>query len=107
MILSSLDFVHGKQILETKGLVEGNVVQTKHVGHDILAGLRGIVGGEVSSYTDLLETARETAIQRMSAAAEALGADAVLGMRLTSASITGGAVEIVAYGTAVSLKSAE
>ena len=104
MILVNTDFVTGKQIKETLGLVRGNTIQAKSIGKDIKAGFRNIAGGEIKEYTQMLAESREIALQRMSEKAEELGADAVINIRFMTSSIMGGAAEILAYGTAVSLK---
>ncbi len=104
MILSSLETVEGFEVVETLGLVRGNTVRVRHIGNDILAGFKNIVGGEISAYTELFVDAREQALDRMSADATGLGADAVLGIRFSTSMIMRGASEILAYGTAVKLK---
>ena len=83
------------------GIVKGTVVQSKHIGRDILAGLKTIVGGEIQGYNDMLIEARNIATERMTKEAESLGADAVIGMRYCTSAVMEGAAEIVAYGTAV------
>lgn len=103
MIVTNIENVPGKQITEHLGLVQGSTVRTKHIGRDIMAHLKNIVGGELQGYTELLAEARREAIDRLVAEAEARGADAVVNIRLSTASITGGAAEILAYGTAVKL----
>lgn len=100
MILVNTDYVSGKQ-LETLGLVMGSVVQTKHFGKDFMAGMKTIVGGEVKSYTEMLEEARGIATKRMTEQAERLGADAVVNIRYVSSEVMNGAAEVMAYGTAV------
>ena len=100
MLIATTDKLPGKEY-EVLGMVKGNVVQAKHIGKDLLAGLKNIVGGEVSSYTQMLSEAREIATQRMAAEAEAMGADAVLMVRYGSAQIMESTAEIIAYGTAV------
>lgn len=100
MILSTSDQFPGKEY-EVLGLVKGNVVQSKHIGKDIFAGLKNIVGGEIASYTEMLSEAREIATQRMVAEAEARGADAVMMIRYGGAQIMESTAEIIAYGTAV------
>lgn len=92
--------VPGKEI-EAIGLVKGNVVRAKHIGRDLMAGLKNLAGGEIRSYTDLLAESRQIAFDRMIAEAEALGADAIIGMRFSSAQVMEGASEMIAYGTAV------
>lgn len=103
MLLLTINYVPGKDI-EALSIVKGNVVQSKNVGRDIMAGLKTIVGGEIESYTQLLNEAREIATQRMVAEAERLGADAVIRMEYATSSIMDGAAEVVAYGTAVKFK---
>ncbi|GAK34343.1 MULTISPECIES: YbjQ family protein [Iodidimonas] len=103
MIVISTDQIPGRVISKTLGIVQGSTVRGKHIGRDIAAGLKGIIGGELRGYTELMNEAREDAIARMVAEAQKLGADAILSVRLTTASVTGGAAEILAYGTAVRL----
>lgn len=104
MILVSTENIEGKTIKESLGLVKGCVVQSKHIGKDFLAGLKTIVGGEIVGYTEMLNEARETATKRMIEEAEALGADAIVGIKFGSSSVMEGASEMLAYGTAVKLK---
>lgn len=104
MIVVTTDTVEGKRIVEVLGLVKGNVVRARHVGRDIVAALRGLVGGEVKEYTQLLSESREHAIARMVQEAEALGANAIVGFRLSTSGVMSGASEILAYGTAVRLE---
>lgn len=104
MLLSNLEIVPGRRIREHLGVVEGSTVRSKHVGRDIMAGFKNIVGGELKAYTDLLTEARQQATDRMVAQAEAMGANAVLNVRYTTTAITAGAAEILAYGTAVVLE---
>ncbi len=101
MILTTLETIPGKQIVRICGLVRGNTVRAKHIGKDIFAGLKQIVGGEIKGYTEMMTESREQAIERMVAEAEALGANAVVGMRLTTADVMQSASEVLAYGTAV------
>ena len=101
MILSNLETVPGRNILEFKGLVQGNTVRAKHVGRDIMAGLKNIVGGELQGYTELLEEARAEATNRMVQEAQKLGANAVVNVRFSTSAITQGASELYVYGTAV------
>lgn len=103
MLLLTINYVPGKEI-EALGIVKGNVVQSKHIGRDIMAGLKTVVGGEIESYTQMLTEAREIATQRMVAEAEAIGADAVIRVEYTTSSIMEGTAEMVAYGTAVKYK---
>ena len=100
MLLLNIDYVPGKEV-EPLGLVKGTVVQSKNVGKDFMAGMKTLVGGEIVGYTEMLNEARAIATKRMVEAAEALGADAVVGMRYASSSVMQGAAEVVAYGTAV------
>lgn len=104
MIITNTDFVTGKEIKETLGLVKGNTVQAKSIGKDFKAGLRNIAGGEIKEYTDMLAESREVALKRMEDKAEKLDADAVINVRFMTSSIMGGAAEMLAYGTAVKLK---
>ena len=93
----------GKEVVEVLGYVKGSTVQTKNVGKDFLAGLKSLVGGEITSYTEMMNEARQIATERLLQDAEALGADAVLGFKLQTSAVMGGAAEIIAYGTAVKL----
>lgn len=101
MLISNIENIPGKRVTEHLGLVLGSTVRTKHVGKDILASLKNIVGGELRGYTELLVEARNEAISRMREQAEAVGADGVINVRLATSSITSGAAELLAYGTAV------
>ncbi len=101
MILTNIDSVPGKQIIEHFGVVQGSTVRARHVGADFAAGLKNIVGGELRGYTRLLEEARKEAVERMTKQAEQLGADAVINVRFATSAITQGAAELLAYGTAV------
>ena len=101
--LSNLETVPGRNIVAYKGLVQGNTVRSKHVGRDIMAGLKNIVGGELRGYTELLEDARQEATNRMVEAARAEGANAVVNVRFSTSAITSGASELYVYGTAVLL----
>jgi uncharacterized protein YbjQ (UPF0145 family) len=100
MKLISIESYPGKEI-EVLGLVKGTVVQTKNVGKDFMAGMKTLVGGEITGYTEMLIEARQIATKRMVDEAEALGADAIIGVRFGSAQVMQGAAEVVAYGTAV------
>ena len=100
MLLLNIDHIPGREI-EALGLVKGTVVQSKNFGKDFMAGMKTLVGGEIVGYTEMLNEARAIATKRMVDAAEALGADAVVGMRYASSSVMQGAAEVVAYGTAV------
>ncbi len=101
MIIVTSDSVETKQMKEVLGIVNASTVRARHVGRDIMAGLRTIVGGEVQEYPKLLAEAREIAVQRMVEKAEAMGANAVVGTRFMTSTIMGGASEILVYGTAV------
>ena len=100
MKIFTTDYITGKQ-LETLGLVEGSTVQSKHIGRDIAASFKTIVGGELKGYTEMMNEARKTATERMIEKAEALGADAIICVRYASSAVMDGAAEIMAYGTAV------
>jgi uncharacterized protein YbjQ (UPF0145 family) len=101
MIITNIEQVPGKTIMRELGLVQGSTVRGKHVGKDIGAFFKGLVGGEIKGYSELLVEGREEAIERMTKEAEALGADAIVNVRMATSSITGGAAEMMAYGTAV------
>jgi len=101
VIVVNTEFVPGKEIIEFKGLVQGNTVRAKHIGRDIVAGLKNILGGELKGYTELLVEARREAMQRMIDQAQQLGANAVVNVRFATSSITAGAAELYCYGTAV------
>ena len=101
MILVNTETVPGHTIHEVKGLVQGNTIRAKHVGRDIAAGFKNIVGGELKGYTELLTEARRQAVERMIGQAQQLGANAVVNVRFTTSAVTQGAAELYAYGTAV------
>lgn len=101
MIVSSAEAVAGHQVIRTLGLVRGNTIRARHVGKDIKALGRNVVGGEVSEYTKLLAEAREQALDRLIDEAESLGANAIVAVRFTTSMVTKGAAELLAYGTAV------
>lgn len=103
MKLINLNYIPG-QDFDVLGLVKGNTVQSKNIGKDIGAGVKTIIGGEISGYTEMLREARQIATQRMIDEAEGLGADAVINVRFASSSIMQSAAEIIAYGTAVKFK---
>ena len=103
MLLLNIDHVPGRD-MEAIGLVKGTVVQSKNFGKDFMAGMKTLVGGEITSYTDMLVEARQIATKRMVDEATALGADAVINIRFGSSSVMQGAAEVVAYGPAVKLK---
>ena len=104
MIISTTDFIPGREIAEVLEIARGSTVRARNIGRDIAAVLRSVVGGEIAEYTKLMAQAREQAIGRMIADAEVLGADAVINVRFTTATVLQGASEILAYGTAVKLK---
>jgi uncharacterized protein YbjQ (UPF0145 family) len=101
LILTNIESVPGKTITQHLGLVQGSSVRAKHIGRDIAAGLKNIVGGELKGYTELLQEAREEATQRMVAEAQRLGANAIVNVRFGTSSLAQGAAELFAYGTAV------
>lgn len=103
VLLSNTDFITGKEIVEVLGVVRGSTVRARNIARDFFAGIKNIVGGEISAYTRLLTDAREQALQRMQEDARALGADAVINVRFETSNILQGASEILAYGTAVKL----
>ena len=104
MEITTQDYFDDKEIGETIGLVKGNTIRARHVGKDIMAGLRTLVGGEITEYTKMLAEAREQAIDRMIADAQSKGADAVVGFRFVTSPVMQGSAELLAYGTAVKLK---
>ena len=101
MIHSNTETVPGKRIVQFYGVVTGSTVRAKHIGRDIMASLKNIVGGELKGYTELLNEARNDALERMTQQAESLGANAVVNVRFSTSSIAQGAAELFAYGTAV------
>jgi len=103
MIVVNTETVPGYRVVELKGIVQGNTVRAKHLGRDIAAGLKNLVGGELGGYTELLTEARRDALERMLAQAEQLGANAVINVRFSTSAVTQGAAEIYAYGTAAVL----
>lgn len=104
MLLTNIEIVPGKRIKEHMGLVQGSSVRAKHVGRDIMAGLKNIFGGELRGYTELLQESREEAMDRMVEQARAVGANAVINIRFSTSSVAAGAAELFAYGTAVVLE---
>ncbi len=104
MLLSNINTVPGREIVEVLDIARGSTVRARNIGRDIFAGLKNLVGGEISEYTKLMADAREQALNRMIADAESLGADAVINVRFTTAMVMQGCSEILAYGTAVRLK---
>ncbi len=107
IIVTTTDEITGKRIVRTIGLVRGNTIRARHVGRDLMASLRNFVGGEVTEYTKMLAESREEALDRMIAQARANGANAIVGMRFTSAEIMDRAAELLAYGTAVVVEDRE
>ena len=101
MILTTLDYVPGKQIIEHYGLVNGSTVRSKHFGRDFFAGLKNIIGGELKGYTELMEETRDEATERLIKMAQAKGANAVINIRFGTSDVAPGAAEVFAYGTAV------
>jgi len=104
MIFVTTETIHGKEIIESIGTVRGSSVRARNIGRDFFAGLKNIVGGEISEYTQLLADSREQAIKRMLDDANRVGADAVVNVRFTTSNVMQGAAEILAYGTAVKLR---
>jgi len=107
MIVTTTEFVPGYEVEEVLGVVFGNTVRAKHLGKDILAGLKNIVGGEIEEYTEMLRDARMEALNRMANEAKKLSADAVVNVRFTTSQTMAGAAELLAYGTAVKLRAVE
>ncbi len=103
MLLLNIDHIPGKEI-EAVGLVKGSVVRSKHFGKDFMAGMKTLVGGEIKSYTEMLNESRQIAVKRMVDEAQELGADAVINVRYATSSMMQSAAEVIAYGTAVKIK---
>ncbi len=101
MILTTLEYISGKEVLEHYGMVNGSTVRSKHLGKDIFAGLKNIIGGELKGYTELMEETRNEAVERLVQQAQAKGANAILGIRFGTSDVAPGAAEVFAYGTAV------
>jgi uncharacterized protein YbjQ (UPF0145 family) len=104
MLISNLELIPGRRVVEHLGLVQGSSVRAKHVGRDIMAGLKNIFGGELKGYTELLQESREEAMQRLQQQAQSVGANAILNVRFSTSSVAQGAAEIYVYGTAVILE---
>jgi uncharacterized protein YbjQ (UPF0145 family) len=104
MLISNMELIPGRRVIEHLGLVQGSSVRAKHVGRDIAASLKNIFGGELKGYTELLQESRDEAMQRLQQQAEAVGANAVLNVRFSTSSVAQGAAEIYVYGTAVRLE---
>ena len=101
MIVTTCEHIAGKKIVKTIGLVKGNTIRARHLGRDVLALLRNMVGGEIHDYTKLLAESREQSLDRMTAEAQRVGANAIVGARFSTSVLMGGAAELLAYGTAV------
>lgn len=104
MIVVNTETVPGHRVVEALGVVRGSTIRAKHIGKDIMAGLRGVVGGEVKEYTDMLTETRNESVNRMKREARALGADAVVNLRFSTSQVMAGAAELLAYGTAVRIE---
>ncbi len=104
MYLSNTETIPGRQTVEFYSIVSGSTVRAKHVGRDIMAGLKNLVGGELKGYTELLQESRREAVQRMCQQAESLGANAIVNVRYSTSSVAQGAAELFAYGTAVKVE---
>ena len=105
MILVNTDHVPGHRVVEALGVVRGSTIRAKHIGKDLMAVMRSLVGGEVKEYTEMLIEARNESLNRMAEQAERLGADAVVNIRFVTSQVISGAAELLAYGTAVTLES--
>ena len=103
MIIANTDYIAGKKISETLGIVKGSTVRAKHIGKDIFAMIKQIIGGEIKGYTEMINEARDEAMQRMIAEAKRLKADAIVNVRFTTSDVMQGSAEVLAYGTAVKL----
>lgn len=101
MYIATTETIAGKKVVRCLGLVRGNTIRARHIGHDFMAALRNVVGGEIVDYTKMLSEAREQAVDRMIEQAKALGANAVVGVRFSTSMVMSAAAEILAYGTAV------
>lgn len=104
MLIVTTNDIPNRKIIETLGIVKGEIVQSKNIGRDFMAGMKNIVGGEVKSYTDMIREARNIATNRMIEEGKKLGCDAILGVRYSTSSVMQGAAEILVYGTAVKLE---
>ena len=104
MLITNIEYIPNREITEHFGVVSGSTVRAKHMGRDMMAGLKNIFGGELKGYTELLTESREEAIERMIAQAESLGANAILNVRFSTSSVAAGAAELYVYGTAVRIK---
>jgi len=104
MMIHTMETIPGKRITQTFGLVRGNTIRARHLGRDIMAGIKSMIGGEIFEYTKLMAEAREQALDRMKQEAEMVGANAVVSVRFSTSVIMGGAAELLAYGTAVKVE---
>jgi uncharacterized protein YbjQ (UPF0145 family) len=104
MILSTVETIPGKKIVEHFGMVAGSTIRTKHVGRDIMAGIKNIFGGELTGYTELVQEARRESLERMKEQARQLGANAIISIRFSTSAVAPGAAELYAYGTAVRIE---
>ncbi|HEX9889249.1 MAG TPA: YbjQ family protein [Nitriliruptorales bacterium] len=104
MLVVNTEYVPGHEVVELKGLVQGNTIRAKNIGRDIGAGLKNLVGGELKAYTELMTESRRQAVERMTSQADQLGANAILNVRFTTSAVAGGAAELYAYGTAVTIR---
>ena len=104
MLITNVETIPGKKIVKLYGLVSGSTVRAKHVGRDIMAGLKNIFGGELKGYTELLTESREQSIERMVEQASGLGANAIVNVRFSTSSVAAGAAELYVYGTAVTVQ---
>lgn len=107
VILSTTEFIYGKKIIKHLGLVRGASIRTRHLGHDVLAKFRGFVGGEIHEYTKLMAESREQVLDRIMDDARELGGNAIVGLHFSTSQITGGAAELMVYGTAVVVENAD
>jgi uncharacterized protein YbjQ (UPF0145 family) len=105
MILTPASEIHGHRVVKAFGLVQGNTIRARHLGKDILAGMKNLVGGEIEEYTKMMAEAREQALDRLKAHAEAMGANAVVDVRFSTSYVMGAASEIMAYGNAVLIET--
>ena len=104
MLITNIEYIPNREITEHFGVVSGSTVRAKHMGRDMMAGLKNIFGGELKGYTELLTESREEAIERMIAQAESLGANAIINVRFSTSSVAAGAAELYVYGTAVRIR---
>lgn len=106
MIITTTNEIEGKNIVKTLGLVRGNTIRARHVGNDIMAGLKNLVGGEISNYTKMMAESREQSIDRMVEEAQSLGGNAIVGVKFATSMVMAAASEILSYGTAVVVEDA-